>query len=128
MKAFAGKLAALVKKGLPGALINEIAGYGSQEGGRIADLFLQMSKPQIASLENSYASFNADASAGGLVTANSIYGSRIARADADLQKSIKAIGRDVRKAFQESPMYLKVGNEGAIRIYTIGKRQSEKRH
>jgi len=128
MKAFAGKLAALVKKGLPGALINEIAGYGSQEGGRIADLFLQMTKPQLASLKNSYASFNADASTAGLVAANSIYGSKIDRADADLQKSIKAIGRDVRKAFQESPMYLKVGNEGAIRIYTIGKRQSEKRH
>ena len=45
MRAFAAKLASLLKAGMPTALVQEIAGYGSVEGRtRVADVFLKASK------------------------------------------------------------------------------------
>lgn len=127
MRAFGAKLVALVRAGMPAPLVNEIAGYGSIEGSRVADVFLQASKAQMTSLKTSYAQFQAATAAAGLTVANATYGGKIDKAEADLAKAVRGIGKDVREAFEKSPMYLKVGNEGAIKIYKIGKRQSEKR-
>lgn len=122
MKAFAGKLAALVKKGLPGALINEIAGYGSQEGGRIADLFLQMTKPQIASLNRSYADFNTYAASAAGVTANAVYGKDVAQAEKRLERAVE---RGLSRAkFQ---VQVGIGKNTSVKIVQQGQSQKDKR-
>jgi len=122
MKAFAGKLAALVKKGLPGALINEIAGYGSQEGGRIADLFLQMAKPQIASLNRSYADFNTYAASAAGVTANAVYGKDVAQAEKRLERAVE---RGLSRAkFQ---VQVGIGKNTSVKIVQQGQSQKDKR-
>lgn len=122
MKAFAGKLAALVKKGLPSALINEIAGYGSQEGSRVADLFLQMTKPQLASLNRSYADFNTYAASAAGVTANAVYGKDVAQAEKRLERAVE---RGLSRAkFQ---VQVGIGKNTSVKIVQQGQSQKDKR-
>ncbi|WP_418061729.1 phage tail protein [Pimelobacter simplex] len=123
MRAFGAKLVALVRAGMPAPLVNEIAGYGSIEGSRVADVFLQASKAQMTSLKTSYAQFQAATAAAGLTVANATYGGDISKAERNLEKAIE---RGLSK------MGLKVdvgiGKNSAIKIYKIGKNESEKRN
>ncbi|MFJ9313804.1 hypothetical protein ACIRN4_06385 [Pimelobacter simplex] len=123
MRAFGAQLVALVRAGMPAPLVNEIAGYGSVEGSRVADVFLQASKAQMTSLKTSYAQFQAATAAAGLTVANATYGGDISKAERNLEKAIE---RGLSK------MGLKVdvgiGKNSAIRIYKIGKSESEKRN
>jgi len=120
MKAFAVKLAALVKAGMPPALINEIAGYGSEEGSRVADVFLQASKAQMKSLRSSFSTFNTYASAAGFITADATYGARIDKQEAKLEKAIE-------RGLAKSKWTLSVGKNAAGRIVAEGQRNNARR-
>lgn len=55
IRAFAGKLKALADRGLAGTILQEIAGLGSEEGGRVADALLSGSQTDLNSLNSAYA-------------------------------------------------------------------------
>lgn len=62
-KTFAGKLKSLLKIGIPKGLVTEIAGYGTEEGIKVADALLSMpakgsQSSAIADLASSYSSLN----------------------------------------------------------------------
>lgn len=122
MKAFAGKLTALLKAGLPGALVGEIAGYGSVEGTRVADVLLSGSKRDIASIRGAYSSFNKYANAAGLAAANGVYGTSIARESKALREAVAEALRDTRVAVQVG-----IDKPTRVRIYQDGKNASDKR-
>lgn len=96
MRAFAAKLASLLKAGMPTALVQEIAGYGSVEGTRVADVFLKASKSQMASIRSSYAGVQKYANAAGAVIASATYAKDIADQRALLDKIPDAIAKGLK--------------------------------
>lgn len=122
MKAFGAKLTALVKAGMPGALVQEIAGYGSAEGSRVADVFLSATKAEMSSLKSSFASFNQYASSAGLTAANATYGGRI---EAQQDRLEEALERGLAKMGMRAEVV--IGKRTQVAIYRTGKRESERR-
>lgn len=122
MKAFAVKLVELMKAGLPGPLVQEVAGYGSVDGARIADVLLKASKSQIGSLKTSYAQFQKYANQAGVAAANATYGGRIEAQQESLEKAIE-------RGLAKMGIRVDVGisRHTAARIYNEGKAVSDAR-
>lgn len=94
-KAFAGKLRALLKAGIPAGLVQEVAGLGTVEGLRVADALLSGSKQQIGQLAKDYAGVSTYSKQIGDVVAGGMYDAGI-RAQEGILKGLlddKAIQR-----------------------------------
>lgn len=122
MKGFAEKLLKLTKAGLPGALVQEIAGYGSVEGSRVADVLLQASKSQLGSIRTSFAQFQQYANLAGMTAANATYGGRI---EAQQDKLEAAIERGLARMGLQ--VDVGIGRATSVRIYQQGKAAADAR-
>jgi hypothetical protein len=89
LRAFNGKIAALKKKGVAPALIQEIAMLGSIEGTSIADAVLSGTSAEVKNLNSQYAQVGAMSSAIGNTTADAMYKVGI-DAQAGLVKGLQA--------------------------------------
>lgn len=112
MRAFAGKISALLKVGMPTALVQEIVGYGSIEGTRVADIFLKASKSERASLRSAFANFNRYTAAVGNVTANAVYRNDIEQ----LQEIIDKIPDAIRRGLKGGRYSLVIGRRELARL------------
>lgn len=92
-KTFALKLKALVKKGIPAGLVQEVAGLGTEEGIKVANALLSGSKAQVKELAADYKSLNSWSSKAGGYVAGQMY-------DAGIQAQkglIKGLEKDAAK-------------------------------
>lgn len=70
LRTFAGKISELIRKGIPLALVQEIAGLGSEKGIAVADALLSGTSQQVADLSSSYTGVtNAAAAVGEAIAA-----------------------------------------------------------
>lgn len=125
MKAFAQQLAGLVKQGMPPALVQEIAGMGSLEGGRVASTFLSATSAQAGQLRTAYSDFNRYANQAGNVVAGQQYGKQIDRQQAINESIERGLERGLGKA--RFDVRLDVDRGSAVRIYKLGQREAAKR-
>lgn len=72
-KAFAGKLKALIAKGIPAGLVQEVASLGSEKGAQVADALLSGSGARVKELAADYASLGKWSDAAGDYVAGSMY-------------------------------------------------------
>lgn len=87
-KTFAQKLQALVKKGIPAGLVQEVASLGTENGTKVATALLSGSKTQVKSLSADYASLNSWSSKAGDYVAGQMYDTGI-NATAGLIKGLE---------------------------------------
>ncbi|MFA7265208.1 MAG: tape measure protein [Candidatus Nanopelagicales bacterium] len=73
IRAFAGKISELIRKGIPLGLVQEVAGLGSEKGTAVANALLSGTSQQVADLTNSYAGVSSAASAVGEAIAAKMY-------------------------------------------------------
>jgi hypothetical protein len=73
LRGFNGKIAALKKKGIAPALIQEVAMLGSIEGTSVADALLQGTSAEVKNLNSQYAQVGAMSNAIGNTTADAMY-------------------------------------------------------
>lgn len=110
-KAFAGKLRALLKAGIPAGLVQEVAGYGTVEGSKVADALLSGSKQQIGQLAKDYAGVGAYSKQIGDIVAGSMYDAGIKAQegilkglldDKAIQRSADRLAKKLTKAVKKS--------------------------
>ncbi len=81
MKAFAGKLKKLAAKGIPGAIIQEIAQAGVAEGSTMADAFLDASDAEVKSYVGAWKDYEKYAGQAGQYVTEGFYSGGSAAAD-----------------------------------------------
>ncbi|WP_181272836.1 phage tail tape measure protein [Brevibacterium oceani] len=126
MKAFAGKLKKLAAKGIPGAIIQEIAQAGVEEGSTMADAFLDASDAEVQSYVGAWNDYEKYANAagqyvtegfydGGLNAANGVVKglesqqSNVEKAIANLAKSMEATFKSVLGIHSPSRVMAELG-------------------
>lgn len=72
-KTFATKLKELAKKGIPAGLIQEVAGYGTEQGIEVANALLSGTSQQVKDLSKDYASLTSWSASAGNTVAGSMY-------------------------------------------------------
>ena len=72
-KTFATKLKELAKKGIPSGLIQEVAGYGTEQGIEVANALLSGTSQQVKDLSADYASLTSWSTSAGNTVAGSMY-------------------------------------------------------
>lgn len=125
MKAFAADIAALVRQGMPAALVREIAGMGSVEGGKVAKVFRSATGSEMAGLRQAYKDIGTYAQSIGNIVAGQQYNGQIAAQQKELRGVEKAIERGLGRA--RFDVRLDVDRGSAVRIYKLGKREDERR-
>lgn len=95
-KTFAQKLQALVKKGIPAGLVQEVASLGTEQGIQVADALLSGTSAQVKQLASDYSSLNTWSSNAGSYVADQMYGAGIQAQ----QGLIKGLQKDDKKLEQ----------------------------
>lgn len=124
IRAFAGQLTQLVAAGMPGPLVQEIAGLGSVEGKRVADVLLQGGAGTMSQISGAYNDFKAIAHAAGMTVADATYGVDIDRAEAAFAAAIE---RGLAKMGIEIKAQIGVTNDAAVQILDKGQKRKKKR-
>lgn len=94
IRTFGSKITELRKLGLSAALINEVAGLGSEDGIIVADSLIAGGKSQVSALNAAFKSIDTSARGTGLAVANGMYGAGIDAMQGfvnGLRKNINAI-------------------------------------
>ena len=96
-KTFAGKLKALVKKGIPQGLVQQVAGLGIDDGLAVANALLSGSSAQVKQLRADWSTLTSSASKAGSVVADQLYGAGIA-AQEGIVKGLTSDTKKLQKA------------------------------
>lgn len=120
-KAFTAKLEKLRKMGFGTAVLDEIQGYGIDEGTVLADVLLGSTNSEVKAFNNVYKDVSKHANAAGDVLANSMYKGGVNAAES-LVKAAKAKEAAVDKAFYNLG---KAGQKGFRRAWGIASPSKE---
>lgn len=111
-KVFAGLLSRLAKAGIPAGLIQEIAGYGTEQGAEVARAILSGSKTQIKELASDFTNLQRWSDKAGKYVAAATYDTAIAAQqgliagleadDAKLEKAAERLAKKLAKAVKKA--------------------------
>jgi len=107
---FAGKLNALQKMGYIGAVVQEIAEMGSEEGTKAADILLAGSRAEVNQLNSTYRAIDKAGDAAGIYVTNAMYKGGV-NAAAGLLKGLQS----QEKAIEKQMLRIGLGMETALK-------------
>ncbi|GAA1276944.1 phage tail tape measure protein [Arthrobacter pascens] len=110
IRAFAGKLQRLQQMGYSGAILQEIAGLGTAEGGAAADALLKGSKADVRDLNGVYTAIDSASNAAGTYVTNAMYKGGV-NAAAGLVKGLQS----QEKAIEQQMLKIGLSMEAALK-------------
>jgi TP901 family phage tail tape measure protein len=112
IQAFGVKLKALQKMGYSGAIVQEVAGMGSEQGAVAADALIGASNAQVTTLNGTYTAMDSASDAAGIYVTNSMFKGGVAVAqgivsglqsqESAITKAMTQVGLSMEKALKKA--------------------------